>query len=179
MSEELWSQMESIKLKQTEKLVLKGIPIQQNENKENLVSHIKASLGKVEETKGIVTNISDMYRTGKKYVSKHGYDYQDVTVTLKNHDTRKVIYHNRKKFNKFKIVPYTTIKRQRILHECKEIVQEPNYSRLCDYIFIDIEGTAKCKLKCPLKGKMFHNIFSTDGFINGILELVIINNRDR
>ena len=178
VSEELRSQIESIKLKQTNKLVLKGMPIEINENKEILASHIKASLDDVEETKDVSDNISDMHRTGRRYFNKHGYDYQDVTVTLKNNHTKKQIYQNRKKFIKFKIVPYTTMKRKRILEECKEIAEDPIYNKICDYLIVDIEGTIKCKLKNPLKGNLFHNIYTIDGFINGILELVIIENRD-
>ena len=132
VSEELRSQIESIKLKQTNKLVLKGIPIEKNENKEILASHIKASLDDVEETKDVSDNISDMHRTGRGYFNKHGYDYQDVTVTLKNNHTKKQIYQNRKKFIKFKIVPYATMKRKRILEECKEIAEDPIYNKICD-----------------------------------------------
>ena len=99
-----------------------------------------------------------------------------MSLTLKTNHTKKQIYQNRKKFIKFKIVPYTTMKRKRILEECKEIAEDPIYNKICDYLFVDIEGTIKCKLKNPLKGNLFHNIYTIDGFINGILELVIIEN---
>ena len=63
--------------------------------------------------------------------------------------------------------------------ECKEVIQmDRKYAGIYEYIFIDLEGTVKCKLKQPHNGKHFHVITSTEDFIKGTLEMVIINDRD-
>ena len=61
-----------------------------------------------------------------------------------------------------------------MLEECKEVIQmDRKYAGICEYIFIDLEGTVKCKLKQPRNGKLFHVITSTEDFIKGTLEMII------
>ena len=75
VSEELHSQIESLNLKHTDKLVLKGLPVKYNEDKELLETNIKDSLSKIEEAKEVLPSITDVHHIGKKYISKDGYHY--------------------------------------------------------------------------------------------------------
>ena len=105
----------------------------------------------------------------------NGVRQQNVIVRFKNHAARYRVYNARKKAKKVKICPNLTKYRQDILYNANETFSKANG---VDFIFADIHGDLKVKLKVKVNDRDFYK-FETLEELRNLLTRVELVEEDR
>ena len=140
-------------------LTIKGIPPNRDEDnnlKNQVIDIIKNDLGLPNEA----LDFDKTHRIGPIYDTAHG-KKQDVIVRLKSHSARYTIYNKRKtcKNKNIRITPSLTERRRKLLLEAQRKYKD---HPAVNFIYTDINGDLKVRLKLPVQNKFVHRFDDLD-----------------
>ena len=143
-------------------LVFKGVPPAHNESVGGLTTKVRKVLS--DDLKLSDKQLADLdktHRIGPVLTDAKGKKFQNTIVRFKSHSVRYAAYLKRGTVRKkgLKITPSLTNRRRKLLDYANE-----NYSEnpAVDFVFCDIHGDLKVKLKEKVRGKNFHLFNSLD-----------------
>ena len=176
VGEELRWQLDTLKQHKEERIILKGAIIRDGETPESLQKFVQETINDIErksENTGKIKMVNS-HRTGRI----RGGIHQDVVVTLKTKDMKHTLYKNRKHLqHRMKISPCLPKQRETTLEHCKNIQDKYDHLNVIDYVFEDMDGNLKVRLKDKHKGSYYH-IFNSEENCKNIIESTSFESRE-
>ena len=140
-------------------IVMRNIWLPENETNDQLTEKVSTLIKDELNLPSAVKDIDKLHRIGP-VKEKNGKKHQNVIIRFRSHKTRYNVFREKKKLKHVKISANLTKKRGKLLHEAIEFVESINE---VDYVFADIHGDLKVKVKKQYKGT---NTFKFETFEN-------------
>ena len=117
-------------------------------------------------------DIDKLHRIGK-VKEKNGKKLQNVIVRSRSHASRYSVFSQKKNLRNLKIGPNLTTKRNKLLTEAIQLVDNIDG---VDFVYADIHGDAKVRLKAAFNGKFAVLFTSIEELKKLLLEMDVLLN---